>query len=189
MADAHEVREREDWVMSFVMPRKSVVLAAAIAGLTAAGALVGHARAAEQPKRVTGVSFALETMQTGNDIGPAEGYAQAMSALGSALPARGTFGPADPVVQQGAQQVILTAGSQGANVAKVSQAGDSGIAQTQSAVQPLAALNGPANQAIDATAGAMNTAADALGPQIQPFDTTVKQAGQFIQEVEAPPGG
>jgi hypothetical protein len=71
----------------------------------------------------------------------------------------------------------------------VSEAGDNGITQTQSAVQPLAALNAPANQAIDAGAAGLNTAADALGPQIQPFDTTVKQGAQLIQEVKAPPGG
>jgi hypothetical protein len=176
--------------MSPVTSRRRAYLAAAVVGLSAAGAVAGHARADEQqPKRVTGVSFVLETMRTGNQIGAPEAYALAMSAAGSALPAKGMFGPADPAVQQGAQQVILTAGSQGSNVAKVSQAGDNGIAQTESAVQPLAALNAPANQAIDAVASAINTVATAAGPQIQPLDTTVKQGAQFIGELKAPPGG
>jgi hypothetical protein len=176
--------------MSPLMPRKRTVLAAAVVGLSAAGAVIGHARADEpQPKRVTGVSFALETMRTGNQIGAAEAYALALSAAGSAIPAKGTFGPADPAVQQATQQAVLVAGSQGANVSKVTDSGDSGIAQTQNAVQPLAAINGPANQVIETTANAMNTAADALGPQIQPLNTTVKQGAQLIREVEAPAGG
>jgi hypothetical protein len=174
--------------MSHVKPRKRTYLAATIIGLTAAGAVVGHARADEaQPKRVTGVSFALETMRTGNQIGAAEAYALAMSAAGSAIPAKGTFGPADPAVQQGTQQAVLVAGSQGGNVSKVTGAGDSGIAQTENAVQPLAALNGPTNQAIETAAAAMNTVAQAAGPQIQPLDTTVKQGAQLIQELKAQP--
>jgi len=176
--------------MSPVTSRRRAYLAAAVVGLSAAGAVVGQARADEQqPKRVTGVSFVLETVRTGNQIGAAEVYAQALSAAGSALPAKGTFGPADPIVQQAAQQAIVAAGSQGGNVANVSQAGDNGIAQTEGAVQPLAALNGSANQAIDATASAINTVATAAGPQIQPFDTTVKQGAQFLGELKAPPGG
>ena len=174
--------------MSQLTPRKKAYLAAAVIGLTAAGAAVGTARADEpQPKRVTGVSFALEMMQTGNQIGASEVYALALSAVGSAIPAKGTFGPADPVVQQGAQQAVILAGSQGQTVAQFSQAGNSGIVQMQNAVQPLAAINGPANQVIDTAAGAMTTAADALHTQIQPFDTTVKQGAQFIQELEAQP--
>ena len=120
---------------------------------------------------------------------PAVSHAQTKLRIQSAFPAKGTFGPADPVVQQGAQQAIITAGSQGSNVAKVAQAGDNGIAQTESAVQPLAALNAPANQAIDAAASATNTVATAAGPQIQPLDTTVKQGGQFLGELKAQPGG
>jgi hypothetical protein len=160
----------------------------AVIGLTAAGAVVGHARADEaQPKRVTGVSFVLETGRTGNQIGASEVYAQAQSASGSAIPPKGTFGPADAAVQQGAQQAVVVAGSQGGNVSKVTDAGDSGIAQTESAVQPLAAINAPANQGIDATANAIDTAAQALGPQIQPLDTTVKQGALLIQELKAQP--
>ena len=121
-------------------PRRWTLLGAAIVGLTVAGVLVGQARAADQPKRVTGVSRGLDTLRTGNQLGPADGYALAMSTVGSALPAKGTFGPADPAVQQGAQQVIVTAGSQGDTVAKVTDTGDSGITQLQGAVQPLAAL-------------------------------------------------
>jgi hypothetical protein len=176
--------------MSHVTPRTRIYLTAAILGLSAVGAAVGHARADEpQPKRVTGASFVLETMRTGNQIGASEAYALALSAAGSAIPPKGTFGPVDPVVQQGAQQVVLAAGSQGGNVSKISQSGDSGIAQTENAVQPLAAINGPANQAIEAAANTLNTAAQALGPQIQPFDTTVKEGAQFIRELEASPGG
>jgi hypothetical protein len=157
-----------------------------IAGLSAAGGAAGIAHADEQPKKVTGVSFALDTMRTGNTIGGPEVYAIAMSALGSALPAQGTFGPLDPTVQQAAQQVIIAAGSQGATVAQMSQAGDAGFAQLENAVQPLAAINAPANQVIDAAAGAMDTAATAAHAQIQPFDVTVKQAAQLIQELKAP---
>jgi hypothetical protein len=188
MADAQLLRQRDDWFMSQLKSRKKAYLAAAVIGVTAAGAAIGQARAdAPQPKRVTGVSFALEVMQTGNQIGASEVYALALSAAGSAIPAKGTFGPADPVVQQGAQQAVLLAGSQGQNVAKLSQAGDSGLVQMQNAVQPLAAINGPANQVIDTAAGAMNTAAQALGPEIQPLDTTVKQGAQFIEELKAQP--
>ena len=176
--------------MSPVTSRKRAYIAAAVVGLSAAGAVASHARADEpQPKRVSGVSFVLETARTGNQIGAPEAYALAMSGAGSALPAKGTFGPADPVVQQGAQQAIITAGSQGSNVAKVAQAGDNGIAQMESAVQPLAALNAPANQAIDAAASALNTVATAAGPQSQPLDTTVKQGAQFLGELKAQPGG
>ena len=174
--------------MSHLTPRKKAYLAAAVVGLSAAGAVVGHARADEaQPKRVTGVSFVLETARTGNQIGASEAYALALSAAGTAIPAKGTFGPADPVVQQGAQQVVLAAGSQGQTVAQVSQSGDSGIAQTENAVQPLAAINGPANQVIDTAANVLTTAADALHAQIQPLDPTVKQGAQFIQELKAQP--
>lgn len=173
--------------MSRHTPRKRAVIAATIIGLSSAGAAVGVARADDQPKRVTGVSFVLETMRTGNQIGAAEVYAQALSAMGSAIPARGTFGPADPAIQQGAQQVVVAAGSQGQNVATLTNSGDSGISQMQSSVQPLAAINGPANQVIDTTAGAMTTAANALHAQIQPFDTTVKQGAQFIQGLKAEP--
>jgi hypothetical protein len=56
-------------------------------------------------------------------------------------------------------------------------------------VQPLAALNASANQVIDTAAGALDTAAQTLGPQIQPFDTTVKQVGALARGTEAPPGG
>ena len=169
-------------------PRRWTLLGAAIVGLTVAGVLVGQARA-DQPKRVTGVSRVLDTMRTGNQLGPADGYALAMSTAGSALPAKGTFGPADPVVQQGAQQVIVTAGSQGDRVTTLTQAGDSGITQLQDAVQPLAALNAPANQGIDGVAGALDTAATTFGPQIQPLDKTVKQTADLLRGVEAPPGG
>ena len=173
--------------MSPKKPRKRIILAGAIVGLASVGAFAGHARAKEEPTRVTGVSNVLETMRTGNQIGAAEVYALTMSAAGAALPAKGTFGPADPAVQQAAQQVILAAGSQGETIAQFTKAGDDGIAQLQSAVQPLAVINGPANQGIDAASSALNTAADALGPQIQPLDTTVKEAAQFIQQLKAQP--
>ena len=172
--------------MSRFTSRKRVAAVALIAGLSAAGGAAGIARADEPPKKVTGVSFVLDAARTGNSIGGPEAYALAMSALGAALPAQGTFGPLDPVVQQAAQQVILAAGSQGATVAQMSEAGDAGLAQLQNAVQPLAAINAPANQGIDAVAGAMDTAATATHAQIQPFDVTVKQAAQLLRELEAP---
>jgi len=50
-------------------------------------------------------------------------------------------------------------------------------------------LNAPANQVIDAAAGALDTAAQTYGPQIQPFDTTVKQVAELARSVEAPPSG
>ena len=170
-------------------PRRWTLLGAAIVGLTVAGVLIGQARAADQSKRVTGVSRVLDTMRTGNQLGPADGYALAMSTAGSAIPPKGAFGPADPAVQQATQQAVLAAGGQGDTVAKVTEAGDSGIAQTQTAVQPLAVINGPANQGIDAVAGTVDTAATTFGSQIQPFDTTVKQVAQLARSVEAPPGG
>jgi hypothetical protein len=183
-----KMREWDDRAMVFAMSRKRLLLAAAVVGLATGGAVMGHARAAE-PKRVTGASFVLDTLRTGNQIGAAEAYALANSAAGSALPARGTFGPADPVVQQVAQQALIAASSQGSSITKVTEAGDAGIVQAQNAVQPLAALNAGANQVVDAGAAAANTAAQALGPQIQPFDTTVKETAQFVRQLEAPPGG
>jgi hypothetical protein len=170
------------------MTRRVILAAVAIAGLATAG-VIGQAHADEQPKRVTGVSFALNAMRTGNRLGPGIVYGLALSTAGSAVPAKGTLGPADPVVQQAGQQLLVAAVSQGDTVSKVSEAGDSGIAQTQSAVQPLAALNAPANQVIDSAAGALDTGATTLGPQIQPFDTTLKQVGQLARGTEAPPGG
>ena len=171
------------------MTRRVILAAVAIAGLATAGGVIGQAHADEQPKRVTGVSFALNAMRTGNRLGPGIVYGLALSTAGSAVPAKGTLGPADPVVQQAGQQLLVAAVSQGDTVSKVSEAGDSGIAQTQSAVQPLAALNAPANQVIESVAGALDTAATTLGPQIQPFDTTLKQVGQLARSTEAPPGG
>jgi hypothetical protein len=109
-------------------------------------------------------------------------------ALATALPTKGTFGPADPLVQQVGQQVLVAAASQGDTVTMVSEDGDSRIAQVQNAVQPLAVLNAPANQGIEAGAGALDTAAQAFGPQIQPFDTTAKQVAEFARTVEASPG-
>jgi hypothetical protein len=160
-----------------------------IVGLAVTGVLVGQARAADEPKGVTGVSQVLDTMRTGSQLGPADAYALAMSTAGSAIAPKATFGPADPVVQQATQQAVLAAGGQGDTVAKVTEAGDSGIAQTQTAAQPLAVINGPANQGIDDAAGAVNTAATTFGSQIQPLDTTVKQVAQLARSAEAPPGG
>lgn len=173
-------------------PRRWALVGAVIVGLTVTGVLVGQARAADQPdqpKRVTGVSQVLDTMRTGNQLGPADAYALAMSTAGSAIQPKGTFGPADPAVQQATQQAVLAAGGQGDTVAKVTESGDSGIAQTQTAVQPLAVINAPANQGIDAVAGALDAAATTFGSETQPFDTTVKQAAQLARSVEAPPGG
>src|SRR5438270_886243 len=44
-------------------PRRWTLLGAAIVGLTVAGVLVGQARAADQPKRVTGLSQVLDTLR------------------------------------------------------------------------------------------------------------------------------
>ena len=171
------------------MSRRIVLVGAVIAAVATTGALIGRARADEQPKRVTGVSSVLDAARTGNRLGPGIAYGLALSTAGSALPAKGTAGPADPVVQQAGQQVLTAAASQGDTVTKVDQAGDTGLAQTQSAVQPLAALNAPANQVIETAAGALDTAAQTFGPQIQPLDTTLKQVGQLVRGTEAPPGG
>jgi len=176
-------------------PRRWTLLGAVIVGVTVTGVLAGHARAADrpgqpgQPKQVTGVSQVLDTMRTGNQLGPPDAYALAMSTAGSAIPPKGTFGPADPAVQQATQQAVLAAGGQGDTAAKVTAAGDSGLAQTQTAVQPLAVINAPANEGIDAVAGTIDTAATTFGPQIQPFDTTAKQVAQLARSMEAPPGG
>jgi hypothetical protein len=169
------------------MSRRVVLAGAALAA--AAATFVGPAQADQQPKRVTGVSSVLDTMRTGDHLGPGIVYGLALSTAGNALPAKGTFGPADPVVQQVGQQVLTTAAAQGDTVTMVSQAGDSGIAQVQNAVQPLAVLNAPANQVIDATAGVIDTVAQTFGPQIQPFDTTAKQVAGLARSLKAPPTG
>lgn len=83
-----------------------------------------------------------------------------------------------------AHDVEDAAASQGDTVSTVTGGGDSGIAQAQNAVQPLAALNGPANQVIDAAAGALDTGAHTFGAQIQPLDTTVKQVAQLARSTE-----
>jgi hypothetical protein len=171
------------------MSRRVVFAGAALAAVAAAGTLIGPAQAGEKPKRVTGVSSVLDTMRTGDRLGPGIVYGLVLSTAGSALPTKGTFGPADPVVQQVGRQVLVTATAQGATVSMVSKAGDSGIAQTENAVQPLAVLNAPANQVIDAAAGALDTVAQTFGPQIQPFDTTAKQVAELARSVEASPGG
>jgi hypothetical protein len=189
MADVLLRRQWDDRCMSGANSRKRLVVAGVVIGIVSAGAAIGVARADEQPKRVTGVSAVLDVMKTGNQLGAAEAYALALSAAGSAVPAKGMFGPADPAVQQGTQQAVIVAGSQGNTVTQVTAAGDSGITQTQNAVQPLAALNAPANQAIEAGAGAMDSAATALHQQTQPLDTTVKQGAQLARQLEAPPGG
>jgi hypothetical protein len=168
---------------------KRAALAGVVLGTASVGMVASRALADDAPKRVTGVSFALETMRTGNQIGAAEGYALVLSAVGAAAPAPGTVAPADPVLQPVVQQGIVALGGQHDIVNKLTAANDSGLAQAQNAVQPLAALNAPANQAIDAAANAMNQAADALGPQIQPADKTVKETAKLVREVEAPPGG
>jgi len=116
------------------MSTRVVLAGAALAALAAAGTFIGPALADEQPRRVTGVSSVLDTLRTGDRLGPGIVYGLALSTAGSALPATGTFGPADPIVQQVGQQVLVTAASQGDTVAMVSQAGDSGIAQVQNAV-------------------------------------------------------
>lgn len=169
-------------------PKRTVVLAAISVAAVGASAF-GVAHAADQPKRVTGVSSVLDTMRTGNGVGPQDGYALGMSVAGSAIPPKGTFGPADPTVQQATQQAVAAAGSQGGQVEGLSQAGDNGIAQFQNAVQPLAVINGPANQGIDAAAGAVDSAASALGTQIQPLDATLHQTAALLRLQEAPPGG
>jgi hypothetical protein len=46
-----------------------------------------------------------------------------MSGAGSAIPLKGTFGPADPVVQPATHQAVLAAGGEGDTVAKVTEAG------------------------------------------------------------------
>jgi hypothetical protein len=170
------------------MSKRVVLVGAVIVAVATTGALIGRAQADDQPKRVTGVSSVLDTMRTGNKLGPGIAYGLALSTAGSALPAKGTFGPADPAVQQAGQQVLVAAASQGDTVTKASQANDSGIAQLQSAVQPLAALNPSANQVIDTAAGALDTAAQTFGPQIQPFDTTLKQVASLAKGTEAQPG-
>jgi hypothetical protein len=171
------------------MSRRVVFAGAALAAVAAAGTFIGPAQAGQQPKRVTGVSSVLDTMRTGDRLGPGIAYGLVLSTAGSALPAKGTFGPADPVVQQVGRQVLVTATAQGATVSMVSKAGDSGIAQAENAVQPLAVLNAPANQVIDLATGALDTAAQTLGPQIQPFDTTVKQVAALARALEASPSG
>src|SRR5258708_37724063 len=165
------------------MSKRVVVAGAAFAAAVAAATFIGPAQADEQPKRVTGVSTVLDTMRTGDRLAPELAYALALSTAGSALPAQGTFGPADPVAQQVAQQVLVPAASQGDTVTMLSDAGDSSLAQVQNRAQPLAVLNAPANQVIDAGAGALDTAAQAFGPQIQPFDTTAKQVADLAREV------
>ena len=171
------------------MSRRVVLVGAVVATLATTGALIGRAQAGEEPKRVTGVSSALDAARTGNRLGPGIAYGLALSTAGSALPAKGTAGPADPVVQQAGEQVLTAAASQGDTVTKASQAGDSGLAQAQSAVQPLSALNAPATHVIETAAGALDTAATTFGPNIQPLDTTLKQVGQLARGTEAPPGG
>jgi hypothetical protein len=58
---------------------------------------------------------------------------------------------------------------------------------TWSPASSVNSVDSTTRQVIDTAAGAMNTAAQALGPEIQPLDTTVKQGAQFIEELKAQP--
>lgn len=148
----------------------AVVAAAVAAFVMPAGAKADASAPAECPAaRVTGVSAVLDTLATGSAAGPSVLFGVALVPLSQPLPA-----PLDGVQSQVASQAA-------AGVQQMRADAPGQIDQLRAGVAPLAAGNELADQGVQATASALDAAAEAGGPTIAPADTSLRETATIVR--------
>lgn len=156
---------------------KGSLLAIALSASTAtvAQAISGPA---EKPAKVSGASYVFDAVGSGSKSGPGIIYSAGISVLGVVV-------PPDP----SAQAILTSVNNQaGPAVQQMSQAGVDFANQGNQAIAPLAPANVVINPLAEGGAGALNTVAD-NGSALQPFDRTMRQLAQLLENTLAPAHG
>jgi hypothetical protein len=133
------------------------------------------------PPNVTGLTFVLNQMDTGQKIGLPEVYGLFVSVVNAVLPNPQTA-PSLAAISQTVNQLLALPGPA---IAQMPSYGTQFLATLKQAAAPLAAFNGPANQVIDAVVAVMKNSATLLAPALQPFDTTITELASLVAESEA----
>jgi hypothetical protein len=155
------------------------VLALGVSMSAAPAGAVEAAPSAEGPPRVTGFSNFFDYCQTGSTLAVPLFYGIGASFVNLALaqfPAE-----AQPVTNQ-----VLVAEAAGPQLFE-QMAGPSKqfIDGGRTAVAPLAAYNDQFNSGLTAMSGGTRTAADTLGPVVQPGDVSMRQFADFLDSIQA----
>ncbi|HUR07164.1 MAG TPA: hypothetical protein VM347_31780 [Nonomuraea sp.] len=151
-------------------------MSAAPAGAVEAPAAVP---AADTPPRVTGFSNFFDYCATGSTLAVPLFYGIGTSTLNFALaqfPAE-----AQPVTNQ-----ILVAEAAGPQLFEAMAPGAKQFLDAgRAGVAPLAAYNEQFNSGLTALSGGTRTAAEALGPVVQPADVSMYQFADFLDSIQA----
>ncbi|MCU1691106.1 MAG: hypothetical protein JWM64_197 [Frankiales bacterium] len=155
---------------------KKLLLAATAVVVVAAST---PALAAPAPARVTGASFALGVLQTGNDAGLPLVYGLGTSTVFLVVPPGSLPEPG--------RGVVLQASAAGGDVlAQLQSAGRQGIVQGRTGVAPLAVLNGPANTGVETLASVLDFLGKDLGDYTGPFNVTLTEMAAIARTAEEP---
>lgn len=156
-----------------------VSMSAAPAGAVEVAPTSGAAPSAETPPRVTGFSNFFDYCATGSTLAIPLFYGIGTSSVNFALaqfPAE-----AQPVTNQ-----ILVAEAAGPQLFEAMAPGAKQFIDAgRAGVAPLAAYNEQFNSGLTAISGGTRTAAEALGPVVQPADVSMNQFADFLDSIQA----
>ena len=133
----------------------------------------------QEPDRVAGVSYWLDSFETGARVMPGITNGLVTTVLSNQqLP---------PPLDQGQAQALQAISDAAVNL---SVAGPEGIDQLREVIAPLACANPGINAGIEAFSGGLDGLVAALGSAIQPLDRTISQLSALVlasQETGAAP--
>jgi hypothetical protein len=137
--------------------------------------------ACNTPPDVTGLTFLLNNLDTGQKIGMPEVYGILVSAINAVLP-NPQLDPSLASISRTVNQLLAVPQP---SIAKMPVYGSQFLAMMKQVAAPLASFNGSANQVIDAIVSVMTNGANALAPAIQPFNTTIIELAELTAEAKA----
>lgn len=153
-----------------------LLLAVTAATLVAAAA---PALATGPPPRVTGASFALDVLATGNSAGLPLVYGLGTSLVFLVVPPGSLPEPG--------RGVVLQASATGGDVlAQLQTGGRQGLVQARAAVAPLAVLNGETGTGVDTMAAVLDFLGKDLGEYTGPFDVTLQEMAAVVRTLKEP---
>jgi hypothetical protein len=159
----------------------SLTLLPARASSARPAAVLRPAAACSTPPDVTGITFLLNQMDTGQKIGLPEAYGLFVSAVNAVLP-NPQLDPSLASISRTVNQLLAVPSP---SIAKIPSYGTQYLAMLKQVAAPLASFNGPANQVVDAVVAVMKSGASSLAPAIQPFDTTIIELAELMAEAKA----
>lgn len=125
------------------------------------------------PARITGLSFVLDLLEFGAELGPHEVHGLIVSALGTVIPT----GELPPALVDQAYTILAVPSDVFEQMAEPTM---QGFAALRAALEPLSAANEAANMLIQALSDALIAAGTEGAALTNPLDAQVVQVGKFL---------